>query len=143
MRGRDEAGSITPLVVGFAAIILLLVGVVVDASAAYLRRQGLDALSDAAALAATEGVQGEAVYTGGLGEHAAIDAEAARAYVAAHLRSTGSYRRYPGLRFQVATRDRTVVVRLEAPLRLPFRVPGVLGETTITGTAASQVVVSQ
>lgn len=142
MRQYDERGSITPLVVGFAAIVLLLVAVVVDASAAYLRRQGLNALSDAAALAATEGMQGESVYTGGLGEQAGIDPEAARGYVADHLRASGSYRRYPGLRFQVVTRDRTVVVRLEAPLRLPFRVPGVVGETTVTGTAASQVLIS-
>lgn len=140
---RDERGSITPLVVGFAAIVLLLVAVVVDTSAAYLRRQGLDALSDAAALAATEGMEGEAVYSGGLGEQAGIDRVAAREYVAEHLRVSGGYLRYPGLRFRVSTRDRTVVVHLEAPLQLPLRVPGVLGETTVTADAASQVLVSQ
>lgn len=142
MRDRDERGSITPMIIGFAALVLVLLAVVVDASAAYLRRQGLDALSDAAALAATEGLQGESVYAGGLGEQAAIDPAAAQHYVAEHLRTTGALRRYPGLTFRVVTRDRTVVVHLEAPLELPLRVPGVLGTTTISADAASQVVVS-
>lgn len=139
---RDETGSVVPLLVGFAAVVALLVGVVVDASAAFLRRQGLNAVADAAALAATEGLQGEAVYTTGLGERAGIDAAAASAHVAEHLRSSGATERFPGLRFTVQTRDRTVVVRLRAPLELPLPVPGVAGTATITGTAASQVLVT-
>ena len=70
---RDAEGSVTPLVIGFAVVVALLVGVVVDASAAYLRRQGLNSAADAAALAATDGIQGEQVYTHGLGERAQID----------------------------------------------------------------------
>lgn len=143
MRSRDERGSVAPLIIGLAAVVVLLVAVVVDASAAYLRRQGLAALSDAAALAATEGLQGEQVYAGGLGEKAAIDPATAKRYVAQHLREAGALRRYPGLRFQVITRNRTVVVRLRAPLRLPLPVPGVVEQPTIAAAAASEVVVSR
>ena len=39
---RSERGSVTPLIIGFAVVVAMLVAVVVDASAAYLRRQGLD-----------------------------------------------------------------------------------------------------
>lgn len=74
----DERGSITPLIIGFAVVIAMLVAVVVDSSAAFLRRQQLDSVADAAALAATDGVQGDAVYTRGLGDTAQIDAAAAR-----------------------------------------------------------------
>lgn len=139
----DETGSVVPLLIGFVVVVALLVGVVVDASAAYLRRQGLHALADAAALAATEGLQGEQVYTQGLGEHIGIDAGAAQAYVAEHLRATGAHERYPGLHVVVRTQERTVVVRLRAPLDLPVPVPGVADTATITGSAASQVLVSQ
>ena len=64
---RRERGSITPLVVGLAVVVALLVAAVVDASAAYLQRQGLDAVADAAALAATDGIEGDQVYLQGLG----------------------------------------------------------------------------
>lgn len=139
---RGEAGSVAPLIIGFALILATLVAVVVDASAAFLRRQSLDSLADAAALAATDGLQGEQVYTHGLGEKAAIDAATARRYAAAYLAGSGARARYPGLSARVSTRGDVVVVRLSAPLRLPLRVPGVLGETVVTGQAASEVLVS-
>lgn len=140
-RRRDESGSIAPLVIGFMLVVAVLVAVVVDASAAYLRRQSLDATADAAALAATDGLQGERVYTEGLGRTAEIDPQAARAYVAAYLVGSGAAQRYPGLDWEVRTLDDTVVVRLSAPLRLPLRVPGVAGSVRVTGDAASVVVV--
>ena len=49
MRGRDEQGQVTLLIIGFASILLMAIVVVVDASAAYLQRQGLDNLADGAA----------------------------------------------------------------------------------------------
>jgi Flp pilus assembly protein TadG len=143
MRGepRGERGSITPLIIGFALVLGVLVAVVVDASAAYLRRQGLDSVADAAALAATDGLQGDLVYTHGLDDRAGIDAAAARRYVEDYLRSSGTLGHYPGLSWTVTTSATTVVVRVAAPLDLPLRVPAVGESATITGTAASVVVV--
>jgi Flp pilus assembly protein TadG len=139
---RDEHGSITPLVIGFALIVGVLVAVVVDASAAYLRRQGLNSVADAAALAATDGLQGDRVYTHGLDDRAAIDPAAARRYVEEYLRSSGATARYPGLTWAVSTTATTVLVRVAAPLDLPLRVPGVAENVTVTGDAAAVVVVS-
>lgn len=139
---RNERGSIAPLVIGFALLVAILVAVVVDASAAYLRRQGLNSLADAAALAATDGLQGDRVYTHGLDDRAEIDAVAARRYVEAYLRSSGAPARYPGLTWTVDTSATSVVVRVVAPLDLPLRVPGVGERATVTGTAAAVVVVS-
>ncbi len=142
MRRRDERGSVTPLIIGFAVVVAMLVAAVVDASAAYLRRQGLDSAADAAALAATDGIQGEAVYTHGLGRRAEIDPAAARRYVAAYVEGSGIRRRFPGLDYSVETTANTVVVRLAAPTDLPLHVPGVGTDVRVTGTAASVVVVS-
>ncbi len=139
---RDEAGSIAPLVIGFLLVLGTLVGVVVDASAAYLRRQGLDDLADAAALSATDGLQGEAVYRDGLGKKVQIDAFAAHRYVEDYLASTGARTQYPGLRVRVVTADDVVTVRLRAAMPLPLPVPGV-GTPTISGSAASEVLVSE
>jgi hypothetical protein len=140
--GRDERGQTTLLIVGLAVVVMLLVGVVVDASAAYLRRSGLDSLADGAALAAADGVQGRQVYEGGLGERAEIDPFVARAFVADYLRATGARRRYPGLSVDVDASGDRVVVRVAAPLDLPITPPGWARRPVITGTAASFVVVS-
>lgn len=142
MRRRGEAGQVAVLVVGFAVVLLLMVGVVVDASAAYLRRQGLDNLADGAALAAADGIQGRQVYEGGLGERARIDPAVARRYVAAYLRSTRAGARYPGLRYAVDASADRVVVRIAAPLDLPITPPGWEGSPIVSATAASYVVVS-
>jgi hypothetical protein len=140
-RQREE-GSVTPLIIGFAVVVAMMVGAVVDASAAYLRRQGLNSAADAAALAATDGIQGEEVYTHGLGKRAQIDPEAARRYVEDYVTSSGIRRRFPGLDYSVQTTTNTVVVRIVAPMDLPLHVPGVGTGVDVSGTAASVVVVS-
>lgn len=141
-RHPREAGQAAVLLVGFFVVALLLVAVVVDASAAYLRRQGLDNVADGAALAAADGVQGREVYEGGLGERARIDPLVAREHVAAYLHSTGAPTRYPGLRWSVTADAERVVVRVVAPLDLPFPVPGVQRMPLISATGASYVMVS-
>jgi hypothetical protein len=139
---RSERGSITPLIVGFALLVAVLVAVVVDASAAYLRRQGLDSLADAAALAATDGLQGDSVYTRGLDAEVEIDPRAARRYVEDYLRASGAVGRYRGLTWEVTTTRTTVVVHVATPLDLPLHVPGVDQGASVTGSAAAVVVVT-
>ena len=139
---RDERGQTTLLIIGFAIVAIMMVAVVVDASAAYLRRSGLDSLADGAALAAADGVQGRQVYEGGLGKHAEIDPVVARRYVADYLRDTGAARRYPGLAYDVEAGTDRVVVHVAAPLALPITPPGWDRRPTVSGTAASFVVVS-
>ena len=140
-RRSNQRGSITPLVIGFALLVGVLVAVVVDASAAYLRRQGLNSVADAAALAATDGLQGDAVYTHGLADRAEIDPQAARRYVEDYLRSTDALARYPGMTWAVTTSATSVLVRVATPLDLPLRVPGVGESAVVTGSAAAVVVI--
>ena len=141
-RGGGERGTASLIIIGFAVVAIMLVGVVVDASAAYLRRSGLDSLADGAALAAADGVQGRQVYEGGLGERARIDPEVARLYVDQYLRDTGAARRYPGLTYDVEAGDDRVIVHVAAPLDLPITPPGWERRPVISGTAASFVLVS-
>ena len=128
-----------PLIIGFAIVVTLLVGVVVDASAAFLKRQQLNALADGAALAATEGLEGEQVYTEGLGERAVIDPAAAHAAVAAYLRASGQ----PGVKPTVIARDRSVTVRLRTTIDLPFRVGDLGGAVPVSGTGTGVIAVSE
>ena len=64
---RSEHGQATVLIVGFAVLLAMVVALVVDTSAAYLQRQGLDTLADGAALRGADlGATGEDVYQGGV-----------------------------------------------------------------------------
>lgn len=142
-RRLDGRGQTTLLIVGLAIVAIMMVAVVVDASAAYLRRSGLDSLADGAALAAADGVQGRQVYEGGLGERAEIDPEVARRYAREYLTATRAASRYPGLSWRLELGIDRVVVHVAAPLELPISPPGWEGRPVISGTAAAVVVVSQ
>lgn len=139
----SEDGSVTPLVIGFAVVLALLVAVVVDASAAYLEREGLSSLADGAALAATDGVQGEIAYVHGLDDQVAVDPSAARRYVAAYLRATDAAARFEDLRWSVTVEARTVAVTVRARLRLPLHVPGGPSSTVVAGTSAAVVTIGR
>ena len=113
-----------------------------DASAAYLRRSGLDSLADGAALAAADGIQGRQVYEGGLGERAQIDPEVARVYVDAYLRATGRGPALPGLVLRRRRRHRPGRRARRGSVRPADHPAGWERRPVISGTAASIVVVS-
>lgn len=142
-RARDERGQVTLLIVGFVTVLLMAMVVVVDASAAYLQRQGLNTLADGAALAGVDaGSHGESFYEGGIGvEQLPVSAAEARAGVASYLGSVGGSGRYPGLSWQVTVDEAAgrVEVRLRAPLDLPLTFPG-SPQRAMIGASASAVV---
>ena len=138
-RSRDERGSATPLIVGFAVVLLLAIVVVVDASAAFLERQGLATMAEGAALQGADvAAEGGEVYAGGLGQ-APLELTAARARsgVRAYLSDIGAHREYPGLRYDVAVRGDRIVVSLTAPVDLPLTFPGVAATTDVTGSGSA------
>lgn len=140
-RRRGETGQVSVLVIGFAAVLLLGIAVVVDASAAYLQRQGLDTLADGAALRGADlGATGEDVYEGGVptGELELTTAKA-KAAVHRYLAEVGAYRRFPGLSAHVVVTRTTVEVRLTAPVDLPLSIPGSPDRPTVGANGAAVV----
>jgi len=133
---RDERGQVTVMIVGFMLILLGMVAVVVDASAAYLQRTGLDTVADGAALAGTEALDLQAGY-----EHGLDDLQLSRQLVddavRAYLDETGARTRFPGLDYAVAVIGNEVVVDVAAPLDLPLRVPDTVESATITATGSA------
>jgi hypothetical protein len=142
----DQRGTATLLIIGFAMVLLMMTAVVVDASAAYLQRQGLDTLADGASLTAADaGASGSEVYGAGLDADLHLDPGLARAAVLDYLRRVGAFTRYPGLTAHVSVDPSTqrVTVAVHAPLHLPLHVPGSPGETTVGATSAANVAVDQ
>ena len=138
-----ERGQTSLLIIGFSVVIAMMVAVVVDATAAYLRRQALSTLADGAALAAADGIAGEQVYTSGLEDRAEVDPVVARALVETYLTSVAAWSRYPGLTHTVETDGPRVVVRVAAPLDLPLRIPGVAGGADVSAEAAALAAVGE
>lgn len=142
-RRRDERGSTIPMIIGFALVLILLVGVVVDASAAYLRRQSLDTLADGAALRGADlGASGTWFFQGReTGQRVPLTTSSIDAVVRSYLRATGAYGRYPGLRYRVHVDSvsQTVDVELATHLDLPFSGPGI-SSTTVRARGSATVV---
>ena len=144
---RGERGQVSVLIVGFAVVLLLMVGVVVDASAAYLHRQGLDNLADGAALYGAD-LGSAGIYEQGLdGERLTQQEAAVEAAVRDYLARAGAGAKYPGIDVGVRVDPvgRSVTVRLSAPLDLPLTIPGSPSNPTVgaSSTAAVTVVPSQ
>lgn len=140
-RARDEQGTATPLIIGFALLLAMTIAFVVDASAAFLHRQGLDTLADGAALFGAEaGAAGTEVYEGGLDPTAlAQTASTARAGVGAYLADVGAYATFPGLQYDVAVRGDQVIVTVSAPVDFPLTIPGGPEGARISATGAAIV----
>ena len=85
-------------------------------------------------------MRGDPLYTGGLGDRVPIDPEIAGQAVRAYLREIGAYSDQPGLRFRVAVRDQSLVVRVSTPLDLSITVGGIT-ETAVSATGSAAVVV--
>ncbi len=143
MPTRDQAGQVSLLIIGMAVVLAMAVAVVVDASAAYLQRQGLDTIADGAALRGADlAATGEETYRQGVPVgRLDVTAAAARSAVRSYLVDIGAQQRYPGLTWTVAVdpATATVTVRLRAPLDLPLSVPGGPEAASIGASGAAVV----
>jgi hypothetical protein len=129
---RGDEGSILLLTLGCVAVALMLVVVVVDASAVFLARRSLASDADGASLAAAQSVSGPAVYARGAGRQlplAAVQAAVARYTGDVHLSSLASS-------VEHGPDGDTVVVTGRRSVKLPF--VGVLGIGPVTVTATSR-----
>jgi hypothetical protein len=141
---RDERGSTIPLIVGLAAILLMGIALVINASSAYLQRQSLDTLADGAALRGADlgaaGVYGD----GGLTQARLLQERGAvEKVVTAYLQSVGADQTYPGLEVtaRVNVADRSVTVTLRAPVTLPLRVPGSPARPVVGASSTAAVTI--
>ena len=124
-RHGDDEGRIALLSLGFALVALVLVLLVVSASAVHLQRKRLYAVADAAAADAADAVDEAAYYSGGglRGGRVPLSDASVRASAQSYLRLTGAGDDLPGVRLGTATGSPaagTAQVELVAVLRPPF-----------------------
>jgi Flp pilus assembly protein TadG len=74
-RAQGDDGTILLLVLGFTAVLLVLVAVVVDLSAVILAKRGAASAADGAAVAAAQQLDQDAVYANGLADAIPLSAD--------------------------------------------------------------------
>jgi Flp pilus assembly protein TadG len=135
---RDERGQMTVLIIGFTAVLLMMVVVVTDISKVFLVRRDLDATADGAVLAAANGLA--AIYAQpGAGQNAEIDPDEARRLTAEYLDAVGADATFPGLDWSAEVDGATVIVHLTSEVDLPFKPPGWQGSADLASDAAAVV----
>lgn len=134
-RTCDEDGTITVLAVGFTAVLLLAVAVVVDVSAVLLARRSAASAADGAAVAAAaQALDEQAFYAGGAAEQVPLSPAEVASVVASY--NAAAARVQPGLVLVPAVEGGTAVVTATRTVELPFS--GWLGQGAVQVTAVAR-----
>ncbi len=136
---EPDRGSVLVLGLGLVVLALLLAGVVVDASRAFLDRRALSALADGAALQGAHAVDLAALYASAPASSLPLSGGAARlaaAYVLAHARDAGVL---SARLVDVTVQGPTVrvTVSMIEPAALTSALMGEADPVTVTVTAAA------
>jgi len=116
---RDDDGTVLVLVLGFTLILTLMIGVVVNVSAAALARRSVASAADGAAVAAAQALDLERLYADGLpdGRIPLSPADAARRVADYGVVAAAAQ---PGLVVSVRVEGSTATVVAVREVRLPF-----------------------
>lgn len=118
---RDDDGTILVLLLGFTAVLLLMVAVVVNVSSVILAKRALVSTADGAAVSAAQSLDLDALYERGLDSgRIPLDPVTARSRVAAYEAQAAGAQ--PGLELavEVSADGSTAVVRGRRDVHLPF-----------------------
>jgi Flp pilus assembly protein TadG len=121
-RPRGDDGTVLLLVLGFTALLVLMVGVVVDVSAVVLAKRAVASAADGAAVSAAQALDTDRLYTAGLAGAVPLSAADARARAEAYRQSAALTQ--PGLQLVARVDGDTAVVDARRLVRLPFPLPG-------------------
>lgn len=137
MRARDDEGSVLLLTVGLFAVLLLLVAVVVDASAVVLAQRSLSDSADGAAVEAAQQLDQAAFYATGVADGVPLSPPAVEATVADAAAAASTDQ--PGLAMSATVEGGHVaVVRAERTVTVPFGGWLGVGSVHLSATARSR-----
>jgi Flp pilus assembly protein TadG len=134
-RPTGDDGTILVLVLGFAALLLALVAVVVDVSAVILAKRGAASAADGAAIAAAQKLDVDVVYRDGLGAAIPLSLDQVRAVVGTYAARAAESQAGLQLVADLDAAGTTATVTATRELTLPFS--GWLGVGSVTVTAVA------
>ena len=116
---ENDDGTVLVLVLGFAMVLVVMVGVVVNVSAAVLARRAVASAADGAAVAAAQALDEDVLRSDGLsGGRLPLSLSGARQRVAAYAQQIAPTQ--PGLTLTVTVEGGTASVLAGRDVRLPF-----------------------
>lgn len=128
----------TILIIGCALIAVLAVGVVVNASNAFLQRRSLASWADGAVLAAAQSVDHQLVYGEGVSETLPLSTEAANEAVLAYVARNDVEERFDDFRVtHVGIDPATGRVTVQLSASIPLVLIGEAARTPITADASA------
>jgi Flp pilus assembly protein TadG len=135
-RAAGDDGTILVLTLGFVAILLVMVGVVVNVSSVVLAKRGVASAADGAAVSAAQALDLATLYDRGLGSQVPLSVVDANARVQAYAAGVRSGQ--PGLQLTLqSVADGTAVVQGVRVVRPPFPLFGT-GDVTVTAVARAR-----
>jgi Flp pilus assembly protein TadG len=134
-RPQGDDGTILVLVLGFTALLLVLVAVVVDVSAVILAKRGAASAADGAAIAASQQLDQNAVYAKGLGDAIPLSLDDVQHVVAVYAEQAADGQHGLELSAALDETQTTATVTARREIRLPFS--GWLGVGSVTVTAVA------
>lgn len=137
--GGGDEGTILVLTLGFVAILLVMVGVVVDVSSVVLAKRGAASAADGAAVSAAQALDVGALYERGLGEQVPLSYADASGRVQAYAADARTGQ--PGLLLQLRLEGDTAVVEAVRVVRPPFALFGT-GDVTVRAVARARAPVA-
>ena len=105
---RDDSGTILVLLLGFTAVLLLMVAVVVNVSSVILAKRGVASAADGAAIAAAQELDLGVLYRDGLGTRIPLDPGLVSSRVESYEAQARASQ--PGLDLQGQVQDGTTAV---------------------------------
>jgi uncharacterized membrane protein len=136
-RRGSEDGQITVLIIGFVMIVVLAVGVVANASKAFVYRRSLASWADGAAIAAAQSVAEEVLYAGPEVDELPIAAAEARRVVGEYVARNGLRRRFDDLRVEVGVDQAASTVTVEFAVRVPLLLSGDTAGIPVAASASA------
>jgi uncharacterized membrane protein len=131
---RTDSGQITLMIIGFVMIVVLTVGVVANASKAFVYRRSLASWADGAAVAAAQQVAENALYAGPAVDELPISSSDARNAVADYVSRNRLAHRFEDFAVAVSVDASTATVTVEFAARVPLVLTGA-GDAAIPITA--------
>ncbi|MCZ3388283.1 MAG: pilus assembly protein TadG-related protein [Actinomycetia bacterium] len=142
--GRSDEGTVLLLILGLVVVAALLVAVVTDVSALYLKRQELIAAADGAALAGAQAVDEESIYRNGLPASGPVplDPVSAEQAVRDYLTDAGLLSARLEVTITTSTTTVSVVLRTRTDLPVASTVTaGASGTAAVSASATARTAV--
>lgn len=116
---RDE-GSIMLLGIGMIGVCLLALAVITDSASAFIQQRELQSIADSIALAGAQGIDLEEYYRSGAGQATKLNSAQALDIARTHAAAMTVDSEIALINIEIESDGKSVLVTLNAPLRLTF-----------------------